>query len=78
MISIPNLSPLQQELCDTIWSRDTSEQLTAWYNSLPRSIKPTAHAMICMVMFEVFDVDIDNGLVDMSASQEIIDHIQSL
>lgn len=78
MISIPNLSPLQQELCNAIWSRDTSEQLTAWYNSLPARIKPTAHAMICMVMFEVFDADIDSGLVDMSESQSIIDHIQSL
>jgi len=78
MISIPNLSPLQQELCDVIWSCDTSEQLTAWYKSLPLSIKPVAHVMINMIMFEVFDADIDNGLVDMTESQEILDHIQSL
>jgi hypothetical protein len=78
MISIPNLSPLQQELCDAIWSCNTSEQLIKWFESLPASIKPMAHAMIRMVMFEVFDTDIDNGLVDMSESQLIIDHIQSL
>jgi hypothetical protein len=78
MISIPNLSPLQQELCDAIWSCDTSEQLTAWYKSLPRSIKPVAYAMINMVMFEVLDADVNDGLVDMSESQSIIDHIQSL
>ena len=78
MISIPNLSPLQQELCDIIWSVESNEQLVGWYESLPRSIKPVAHAMIRMVMFEVLDADIDDGLVDMSESQAIIAHIQSL
>lgn len=78
MISISNLSPLQQELCDVIWSAESYEQLMNWYKSLPRSIKPTAHAMIRMVMFEVVDGKFDDNNVDMSASQSIIDHIQSL
>jgi hypothetical protein len=78
MISIPNLSPLQQELCNVIWSCDTSEQLIEWFNALPARIKPVAHAMINMVMFEVVDAEFDIDNVDMSASQEILDHIQSL
>lgn len=78
MISIPNLSPLQQDLCDVIWSAESYEQLMSWYESLPSSIKPVAHAMIRMVMFEVIDAEFDDNNVDMSASQEIIDHIQSL
>ena len=78
MISIPNLSPLQKELCDVIWSYDTSEQLIEWFEALPAGIKPTAHAMINMVMFEVVDAEFDTDNVDMTESQEILDHIQSL
>lgn len=78
MISIPNLSPLQQELCNVIWSCDTSEQLIEWFEALPARIKPTAHAMINMVMFEVVDAEFDTDNVNMTESQEILDHIQSL
>ena len=78
MISIPNLSPLQQKLCDIIWSLDTSEELTEWFNSLPSLIKPKAHAMINMIMFEVIDAKFDDTDVDMSESQEILDYIRSL
>jgi hypothetical protein len=75
MISLTGLTPLQRELCETIWNLESTEEIAEWFATLDITVRPIAHVMLQMIMFEYFD---SAPLEDLSQAQEIIHHIQSL
>jgi hypothetical protein len=49
---------------------DTQEQLTSWFNGLPRSIQAQALSMMHLITIEAID---EEGITDMSQAQAVID-----
>lgn len=74
MIQIPNLTPLQREICDRIWATDSREELLAWIDTLPRNLLPTVWSMIHMILAETIDQE---DLGDMEQAREVIDRIRN-
>lgn len=62
MIEINNLTPLQQDLADKIWSLDSMSSVDEFISTLPRSLKREAevikHMMVATVLDQVEDVDL--------------------
>jgi hypothetical protein len=75
MLSIPNLTPLQQAIADMLWSLDTEEEIVEWFDTLPQNIQPIAHAVLSMMVYEQID---QAPIEDFSDAQEVIDHIREL
>jgi hypothetical protein len=75
MISLTGLTPLQRELCETIWNLESTDEIAEWFATLDPAVRPVAHVMLQMIMFEYFD---SAPLEDLSQAQEVIQHIQSL
>jgi hypothetical protein len=75
MLSIPNLTPLQQAIADMLWSLDTEQEIVEWFGTLPLDIRPVAHSVMSMMVYE----QIDQALIeDFSDAQEVIDYIREL
>ena len=55
MIRIEGLTPLQHEILERIWSMDSQAEVMAWFDTLPRNLRQTAHAMLMMVVIEMID-----------------------
>lgn len=55
MIRLEGLTPLQVELCDKIWGMESQEEIIEWFNTLPRSLQITAHAMLNLIIAEMLD-----------------------
>ena len=55
MIRLEGLTPLQVELCDKIWGMQSQEEIIEWFNTLPRSLQITAHAMLNLIIAEMLD-----------------------
>ena len=72
-MKIEGLTPLQHEILTTIWSMDTKEQVTDWFETLPRSLKQTAHAMLMMVVIEMIDQE---PCEDLRLAQMVIDRVR--
>jgi hypothetical protein len=75
MLSIPNLSPLQRAIADMLWSLDTEQEIVEWFGTLPANIRPIAHSVLSMMVYEQID---QAPIEDMSAAQEVIDRIREL
>jgi hypothetical protein len=75
MLSIPNLSPLQQAIADTLWSLNTPEEIVEWFNTLPKNIVPIAHGVMSMMVYEQID---QTPIEDFSDAQEVINYIREL
>jgi hypothetical protein len=75
MLSIPNLTPLQQAIADMLWSLDTEQEIVEWFGTLPANIRPIAHSVLSMMVYEQID---QAPIEDMSAAQEVIDRIREL
>jgi hypothetical protein len=75
MISIPNLSPLQQAIADMLWKLDTTEEIVEWFNTLPENIVPIAHAVMNMIVYEQID---QTPIEDFSDALEVINRIKEL
>ena len=54
-IRLEGLTPLQVELCDKIWGMESQEEIIEWFNTLPRSLQITAHAMLNLIIAEMLD-----------------------
>lgn len=54
-IRLEGLTPLQVELCDKIWGMETQEEVIEWFDTLPNSLKITAHAMLHLIIAEMID-----------------------
>ena len=75
MISIPNLSPMQRAIADMLWRLDSTEEIVEWFNTLPASIVPIAHAVMSMMLYEQIH---QAPIEDFSDAQEVIDYIREL
>jgi hypothetical protein len=75
MLSIPNLTPLQQAIADMLWSLDTTDEIVEWFNTLPANIVPIAHGVMSMMVYEQID---QAPIEDFSDAQEVIDYIREL
>jgi len=69
-VKLHGLTPLQHQICEEIWSMDTQEQLTSWFNGLPRSIQAQALSMMHLITIEAIE---EEGITDMSHAQAVID-----
>lgn len=74
MMQIHGLSPLQIEICDQLWRMQTSQEIVTWFDALPRSIKPTALAMIMMMNIQAID---EAEITDFTEANELINRIQA-
>jgi len=74
-IEIDGLSPLQQELADRIWAMDSTEEMVAFFDSLPRSLLHDAYVVYQMIIWATWD-QTDPG--DMTEAQELIDRVRNL
>jgi hypothetical protein len=54
---------------------ESTEEIAEWFATLDTTVRPVAHVMLQMIMFEYFD---SAPLEDLSQAQEVIQHIQSL
>lgn len=73
MIKIENLSPLQREVCEKIWSMDTQDEVMNWFDTLPRNLRQTAHAMLMMIVVEMID---EEPCTDLRLAQAVIDYVK--
>jgi hypothetical protein len=62
MIELNNLTPLQKDIADKIWSLDGMDSVDMFISTLPRSLKLEAevikHMMIAAAMDMVEDTDL--------------------
>ncbi len=75
MLSIPNLTPLQQAIADMLWRLDTTEEIVEWFGTLPANIVPIAHSVMSMMVYEQID---QTPIEDFSDAQEVIDYIREM
>jgi hypothetical protein len=73
MIQIEGLTPLQMEILERIWSMDSQEQVMAWFETLPRNLRQTAHAMLMMVVIEMID---EEPCDDLDLARAVIDRVR--
>ena len=73
-MKIEGLTPLQHEICERIWGMDTKEEVIAWFDTLPRNLKQTAHAMLMMIVVEMID---EEPCEDLRLAQMVIDRVRS-
>ena len=71
--TLEGLTPLQQEILEKIWSMDTQAEVIAWFDTLPRNLKQTAHAMLMMVVIEMIDQE---PCEDLRLAQMVIDRVR--
>jgi hypothetical protein len=72
-MKIEGLTPLQHEILDRIWSMDSQEQVMAWFETLPRNLRQTAHAMLMMVVIEMID---EQPCEDLDLARAVIDRVR--
>ena len=72
-MKIEGLTPLQHEILERIWSMDSKEQVMAWFETLPRNLRQTAHAMLMMVVIEMID---EEPCEDLRLAQMVIDRVR--
>lgn len=73
MITLTNLTALERELCDHIWSIDDHDQLQAWMQALPPGVRATAKALVDVMIMEYMD---QQEITDLSDAEAIIERIQ--
>lgn len=74
MITLTNLTPLQRELCDHIWSIDGADELLAWLQALPPRLQDQARVLVDVMIMEFMD---QQEITDFSDAQAIIERIQN-
>ena len=74
MIRIEGLTPLQHEILERIWSMDSQAEVMAWFDTLPRNLRQTAHAMLMMVVIEMID---EEPCEDLRLARAVIDRLTS-
>jgi hypothetical protein len=74
-LQIHGLSPLHRAIADMLWSLDSEQEIVKWFGTLPPDIRPIAHVVLSMMVYEQIDL---TPIEDMSAAQEVIDRIQEM
>ena len=73
MIRIEGLTPLQIEILERIWSMDSQAEVVAWFDTLPRNLRQTAHALLMMVVIEMID---EEPCEDLELARVVIDRVR--
>lgn len=73
MIQLEGLSPLQLDILERIWSMDSQAEVVAWFDTLPRNLRQTAHAMLMMVVIEMIDEELCK---DLYLARAVIDRVR--
>ena len=73
MIKIEGLTPLQHEILERIWSMDSQAEVMAWFDTLPRNLRQTAHAMLMLVVIEMID---EEPCEDLELARVVIDRVR--
>ena len=73
MIQIDGLTPLQMEILERIWSMDSQAEVMTWFDTLPRNLRQTAHAMLMMVVIEMID---EEPCDDLELAQVVIERVK--
>jgi len=73
MIRIEGLTPLQHEILERIWSMDSQAEVVAWFDTLPRNLRQTAHALLMMVVIEMID---EEPCEDLELARIVIDRVR--
>jgi len=73
MIRIEGLTPLQIEILERIWSMDSQAEVIAWFDTLPRNLRQTAHAMLMLVVIEMID---EEPCDDLDLARIVIDRVR--
>ena len=73
MIRIDGLTPLQMEILERIWSMDSQAEVVAWFDTLPRNLRQTAHAMLMLVVIEMID---EEPCEDLELARVVIDRVR--
>ena len=73
MIQIEGLTPLQIEILERIWSMDSQAEVMTWFDTLPRNLRQTAHAMLMLVVIEMID---EEPCDDLDLARVVIDRVR--
>jgi hypothetical protein len=73
MIQIEGLTPLQIEILERIWSMDSQAEVMTWFDTLPRNLRQTAHAMLMLVVIEMID---EEPCDDLDLARAVIDRVR--
>ena len=73
MMRIEGLTPLQHEILERIWSMDSQAEVVAWFDTLPRNLRQTAHALLMMVVIEMID---EEPCEDLELARVVIDRVR--
>jgi hypothetical protein len=73
MIKIEGLTPLQIEILERIWSMDSQAEVMTWFDTLPRNLRQTAHAMLMLVVIEMID---EEPCDDLDLARAVIDRVR--
>ena len=74
-ISIPGLSPRQIDLANRIWSMESTEEVVAFFDTLPHRARIDAYIVYTMILWAWQD---EEPVGDCAEAGEVIDHIRSL
>lgn len=74
-IEIEGFTPLQRELADRIWAMETPEQVTEFFETLPRNLLHDAYVVYRMIIEYCWD-DMDLG--ECEEAHSVIEHVRNL
>ena len=74
-IEIPGLSALQIELANRIWEMESMEQVLAFFDTLPRSLKVEAYVVYQMILWAWQDQE---PVGDCREANEVIEYVRNL
>ena len=73
-IEIPGLSARQIDLANRIWSMESTEEVLAFFDTLPQRARIDAYVVYSMILWAWQD---EEPITDMSQSQDVINYIQT-
>ena len=74
-ISIPGLSARQIDLANRIWSMDSTEEVVAFFDTLPMKARIDAYIVYTMILWAWQD---EEPVGDCREARAVIDHVRSL
>jgi len=74
-IEIPGLSPRQIDLANRIWNMDTTEEIMAFFDTLPQRARIDAYVVYGMILWAWQDQE---PVGDCEEARQVIDHVRSL
>ena len=77
MITLTGLSELERELADRIWNCDGMQEVDAFIDGLPKSLRPRALGVLMLITAAVLDEIVDQQ-EEFPEVQALVDRIKDL